>query len=827
MSFPYGRWVAAIERRRHVILIGSVGLCLVATLALRWLRLDVDVLSMLPQGAPAFSDFKAFVADFGELDELLVLIADAPPSHLQNFADSFAARLAALDSVDTVESRVDLERVLDGVLGRYLYNYLPVDGYAELARRLTPAGIDAQVAADRAMLSAPFDLSAAGAVLHDPLGIRQLAAAALAAGYGQARMNVSAGYFAAPDGHALLVLVRPKAGAFDISFSERLMRQVRDAEAETRRALPSDGVRVAYTGSYVYALEDAATLRWDIARYTILALVGVLAVFYLGYRNLSILPFVTYPLLLTTLLTFALSLVLFAQLNAVSISFAAILYGLSIDSGIYFYTRLMQERRRQDLRSAITATLAGLGRANLAASTTTAVAFVVIGFSCLGAVSQLGFLTALGMLLTTVEFFVLFPALGFLVTTSADVSGFATNRLARLAARAAGRAPWVTLIAGVAGVALLFAARQVPLDVTLTHLGPRHSQARRVQHEIQRRFAAPAPNAAVLVRRGDLQRALEDSEAIAARLEASRNEGLLRAVQSVQTFLPSASVQRARLELYDQLPRTAAIDLLQQALARHGFVAARFNEFFANFRQPREQVVTIDDPALAPLRPLLDHYVRIRADEAIVATYLDPAPGISLHAIADRLHRERPDIACAVAARGLLEEELGNVLRRELVVFFALGLLGNLLLLLISFGSLATALAILLPVVLVVVALFAAMWLTGIAIDPINLIVTPLIFGIGVDYGVYIVARAREQGNVPAAIRSAGRAVVVTALTTVTGFGFLGLSQFSPLAIMGRLAAAGLFLCLALSVTLLPALLALVPAPAARRRDVQLEPDHQ
>jgi predicted RND superfamily exporter protein len=158
----------------------------------------------------------------------------------------------------------------------------------------------------------------------------------------------------------------------------------------------------------------------------------------------------------------------------------------------------------------------------------------------------------------------------------------------------------------------------------------------------------------------------------------------------------------------------------------------------------------------------------------------------------------------------LLEEELGVVLRRELRACFVLGLVGNFLLLLFSFGSAGTAIAILAPVVLVIVALFAGMWITGIALDPVNLIVTPLLFGVGVDYGVYLVARARERGAVHEAVRYAGKAVVVTACTTITGFGFLGLSRFPALSTMGLLAGVGLFLCLALSILLLPALLTLL-----------------
>jgi len=812
VKFPYVAWVARIERHHRLIVALSVLLCVLSALALTRLHLDIDVLSMLPQGAPAFDDFKSFVADFGELDQLVVLIEGPSEDALHAFADAFAQRLTALDTVAAVQSRIDVQQLMDGLLGRYVYNYVPEDDYAELERRLTPAGIDAQIAVDRTMLSAPFDLSAARAIAGDPLGVRRLVAAALAEPFRRLAPNMRDGYLSAADGTAVLLLARPRASAFDTAFSERLMRQVHGAEAEARAAVASTDVRVAYTGSYVYALEDAATLHRDIMRYTLLALVGVLAVFYFGYRNLRILPFVTYPLVVTTLLTFALSLVLFDQLNAVSISFAAILYGLAIDSGIYFYSRLQQERPHGDLRSAVTATLAGLGLANLAASTTTAAAFFVIGFSCLSAVRQLGFLTALGMVLTTVEFFTLFPALSFLLgrASLARAGSLDTPRLARLAAGAATHAMPVGFTSALLGVALLFAARHVSLDVGLTHLQPRDSQAVRVQDTIAARFGQQNPSGAVLVRYADLEQALIDNEEVARRLTSYRNEGLLHSVQSVAALLPSARTQAARLARYNRLPRAAAIDTLRATLGKYGFVPQPFDAFLAGFAQPREEIVRLDNPELAPLAFLIHQHVRAGAGGYNVATYVTPAAGVSLRTVADRLRRDLPGVQCTVAARSLLEEELGVVLRRELRACFVLGLVGNFLLLLFSFGSAGTAIAILAPVVLVIVALFAGMWITGIALDPVNLIVTPLLFGVGVDYGVYLVARARERGAVHEAVRYVGKAVVVTACTTITGFGFLGLSRFPALSTMGLLAGVGLFLCLALSIVLLPALLTLL-----------------
>jgi predicted exporter len=333
-------WAAFIERHYRAILGTSLVVALLSAGSLAALRFDFDVLSMLPSGAPAFDNFKTFVADFGELDELVVLVEGTEPATLHAFADAFAARLRKLETVVNVQAKIEAEQLEAGILGPFLYNYVPAAEYARLRERLTPAGVDAQVMADRAVLQAPFDLTAARWLRRDPLGITPLAARALAAAFDEATLNVRGGYLSTADGTALLILVRPTHNPFDIPFTTRFMQQVHAAEAQARDATPgAAAVRVGYTGSYAFALEDAATLKWDVGRYTLLALAGVLAVVYFGYRNFRILPFVVYPLVLSTLVTFAASLLCYAQLNAVSISFAAILYGLSIDSGIQYYTR--------------------------------------------------------------------------------------------------------------------------------------------------------------------------------------------------------------------------------------------------------------------------------------------------------------------------------------------------------------------------------------------------------------------------------------------------------------------------------------------------------
>jgi predicted RND superfamily exporter protein len=810
------RWAAFIERRHRAILAASLAVALLSAGSLAALRFDFDVLGMLPSGAPAFDNFKTFVADFGELDELIVLVEGTEPAAVQTFADAFAAHLQRLDTVVSVQAKIEAEQLEAGILGPLVYNYVPAEEYARVRERLTPAGLEAQVVANRAVLQAPFDFTAARWLRRDPLAITPLAARALAAAFDDATLNVRGGYLSSPDGMASLILVRPTRNAFDIPFTTRFMQQVHAAEGQARAATAGAGtVRVGYTGSYAFALEDAATLKWDVGRYTVLALAGVLVVFYLGYRNLRILPFVTYPLVLSTLVTFAASLLCYAQLNAVSISFAAILYGLSIDAGIQYYTRLLQELEHGDLRGAVARTVGGLGWANVIASATTAAAFLVIGFSQLAGVSQLGFLTAIGMLVTVAEFLLIYPALSFLLPHTSLVHGdLDLPRLGRLARWAAAHRRVVSLLVIGVGVGLAMPAMHVGFDSDLTRLRPAHTAAARVQDEVAARFASTATSGAVLVRATTLEEALQASEQIGSRLAAYRAAGLVQGTRSVTALLPSERTQRERLALFNALPRAAALHDLRVALEKHGFIASQFEGFFADFAAPHDTVVRAGDAALRPFAGVLGRFIRQHQDGFTVATYVAPAANVSLAIVADRLHKDLHGTSFIVASRSLLEEELGHLLRRELVGFCVASFVLNFVLVLWNF-PLGLTCAILIPEALVIAAFLALLDLTGIGIDPVTLIVVPLILGIGVDNCVYVAVRY-QQGEAPQeAVRHGGRALVISALTTMAGFGFLGLSHYPALARMGVFTAMSLFLCLAAAVSVLPALLVTL-APRAR-----------
>jgi uncharacterized protein len=131
----------------------------------------------------------------------------------------------------------------------------------------------------------------------------------------------------------------------------------------------------------------------------------------------------------------------------------------------------------------------------------------------------------------------------------------------------------------------------------------------------------------------------------------------------------------------------------------------------------------------------------------------------------------------------------------------------------------ATALA-LLPLGLAMLQLFGLMGLLNIPLNPANMIVLPLILGVGVDIGVHIVHDYRRE---PAPYRMSGStatAIVVNTLMNMVGFGSLMIASHRGIYSLGRVLTLGMT-CNLLSGLAMPCLLRLLQTMRGTGQDDQ------
>jgi hopanoid biosynthesis associated RND transporter like protein HpnN len=112
----------------------------------------------------------------------------------------------------------------------------------------------------------------------------------------------------------------------------------------------------------------------------------------------------------------------------------------------------------------------------------------------------------------------------------------------------------------------------------------------------------------------------------------------------------------------------------------------------------------------------------------------------------------------------------------------------------------------------------AAMRLIGLEFNFANVIVLPLLLGIGVDSAIHLVHRHRAQPDRRLGETSTVSAILFSALTTMAGFGSLALSPHPGTASMGLLLLLGVTLTVACTLVLIPALLPMRAAQAEPNR---------
>jgi len=151
---------------------------------------------------------------------------------------------------------------------------------------------------------------------------------------------------------------------------------------------------------------------------------------------------------------------------------------------------------------------------------------------------------------------------------------------------------------------------------------------------------------------------------------------------------------------------------------------------------------------------------------------------------------------------------------RAVVTAFAqatlLALAAIVVLLLVVLRSPLDTLLVLAPLFLAALLTVAVGVVFGPAFNFANVIVLPLLLGLGVDSGIHMVMRAREESaGIHTAANSTPRAILLSALTTVASFGALATSQHPGTASMGLLLTIAIVLTLVCVLAFLPALLAL------------------
>jgi predicted exporter len=346
-----------------------------------------------------------------------------------------------------------------------------------------------------------------------------------------------------------------------------------------------------------------------------------------------------------------------------------------------------------------------------------------------------------------------------------------------------------------------------------------------LRDEIAQSFGSGFDSMMLVIRGETIDQVLTRVHAAAEGAREMVADGVLTGFDALTTILPPPDRQRQSLawleeERDDRLDTVRIRETFEAALAAEGLRVDAFGHGLDLAQQALapDQPIDVDELVASPTTgPLLERYLKPTGDggwQSVV--YLYPPPRIwrrqpppEARELADRLGPETVLTGANVVSSFLRKRVL-----RDAVIVGLIGLVLVALLLWLDYHRWLDTLLSMLPLFFGISWMLGAMAALGMAMNFMNIFVSTMIIGIGVDYGVHMVHRYREvgEGDRPTferGLSETGKAIVMAALSTIMGFGSLSLSHYPGLRSIGLVAILGAISTSLVAITLLPAYLSL------------------
>jgi predicted RND superfamily exporter protein len=769
------------------------------------LRLDTEVLNLLPAKFSSVEGLKIYNRDFAQTRELTFALVAQPNDVdlLEEFAPIFVerlrnqpwcTRLLSGSPMESPEGIPDLQRIalplLLNLAPRTLEDALGILQPDKMAARLARLHQEIEAGSPRPELELQLD----------PLG---LVAPALKPFAGNASLAQDQP-LTSPDRTMRLVLAvtnQPGIGAFDC---QKLMDQVNAFRATSGEGWDGGPLQVLVTGRSAYVAEISRSMRHDIVVTLVGSFVLVGAVFFIGFHRWLPLIGMGFSLLLCCLIALAAGLLIFHELNMVTIGMCAILIGLGVDFAILIFGRYQQARNEgAEHPAAIEEAVAKLGRAVFFGALTTAVGFLALLLANSAGFTQLGVLIAIGILvagLCMTSVFLLFTRASTPPQRSDWVLAIVRQYVRRMLQQPR-QILWITLPVLLA----LFAVALLPhfpliFDFSAHSMEPKSSAAAHALAAIMNKMPVRWEPVLGILRSPDEESLHQAWQAIDAHWREVERAGKIKSFSTPAALALSPQLMNANRARLQAIDFPAARRGLTEAIASEGFSET---SFAAGFRllNDLEGVARGTKPIpdwrkeLPPTSSwwfLVDRY--FSHDPLLTVGFVTTNQPLESHAQKEMLERELPvpDVPLKLSGWSFTLTDLIPWSHQQLILISTLMAFFDASLLAILYRDWRLWLIQIFTLVFAIGAMIATMKLAHLPLNLLNVLAFRLVLAIGVDYGIYVLLVWQKAREVEHDVAGVLKPVALAGLTAIAGFGSLGFANNPTLSGLGLACAIGL-----------------------------------
>lgn len=788
-----------ISSHKAISFIGFIAIVLSSVFVATKIQFEEDITKLIPVDERS-SALQKVLKQVNFADKIIVNIkkeSDGSIDDLVAYADDFLREIdsTSKDYIKDIQGTVG-DEVMSQTLD-FAYQNLPLlleqSDYDIIAQKINNDSINVITQNNYKTLVSPSGLIAKKNILRDPLGLTFMALQKLQALNFGDDFSVHNGYLLSKDENHILLFISPtyKSSETDknASFSKNLYALNEDLNTKFKTKVSAE-----YFGGALVAVANANQIKTDIQLTMSIAMTILLVILILFYRKL-LLPLILFiPTALGALIAIVVLYFIRTKISAISLGIGSVLLGVTLDYALHVLTHIRSNNDAKSLYKEITKPI-------LMSSLTTALAFLCLLFLKSQALQDLGIFAAISVLSASVFSLLIIPQLYKSKTENASKNTI----IDKVAAFNFHKTKVVLGSIVVLVVVSLFTYNKVTFNKDLNKLNYQPEHLVKANERLENLISSTSKSVYISTYGETEDIALKANEGVYDKLEALKANKEIIEFSSIGTLVKSESTQKNKIQQWNTFWSAQRKDSLHNYLesngAKFGFKPNTFKAFYKHLDK-KLSPLDVESYNALPFVSTEDYISKtegfvtvstlVKMDKDKVKTLMQNFESTSNTVLIDR--------------QDMNETFLGN-LKNDFNSLVLYSFIVVLIILLVFYRSVSLTLVTIIPIGLTWLITIGLMGLLKIEFNIFNIIISTFIFGLGVDYCIFItngLLHNHKYGtNVLPTYKTS---IILSVITTILGVGALIFAKHPALYTIASVSLIGILSAVIISFTLQPLL---------------------
>jgi 1-acyl-sn-glycerol-3-phosphate acyltransferase len=722
----------------------------------------------------------------------------ADPKVLVDFANRFKDSLSTKYVPDAIRS-IDEAPDETALLATYelLYNNLPLflneADYAKIDSLIIAGQIAETLQADYKTLISPAGFVTKKMIKKDPLHFTRLALEKLKSFGMSDNFELYQNHFLSKNHRNLLLIISPVASN-NTAVNDELFGGIDELITSLSKG-EFNNVKVEYFGNAVVALGNAQRIKKDILITVSLAMLALVVFISFFFRRKRAFVLIFLPVVFGALVALAVLYLFQSEVSAISLGIGSVLLGISVDYALHVFSHYRKHNNIKLLLKDISTPV-------VLSSTTTAAAFLSLHFINSQALNDLGLFAAVSVLSAALFSLLVLPHL--LKSKKQKEPLHKKGWVDRLAAIPLDKKPGLNLGILILTVLFFFLAKQVEFDADMMKNSYLSDELKQAEQNLNTVSSLSKKTIYLVTPGKNMDEALFNNEIAKQIIDSLQTAGIVKNATVVNTLIQSKLMQQKAIEHWNDFWKTRkenTINTLIEKGSELGFKVSAFDSFY---KLLDKEFTTLTPARASPLNSMLLNNYLIDTDT------LDAVINIV------KVNSNTEDIEKVYAAfenkskiwvidKRLLTSEFMTILNDNFNTLIYISLSLVFLMLLLAYGRIELTILTMLPVVISWIWTVGIMGLFGISFNIFNVIILTFIFGLGIDYSIFVMRGLLQDYKYGKSDYSSYKiSVILSGTTTLLGIGVLIFAKHPALRSIATMSIIGILSVIFITFSLLP-----------------------